>query len=143
MCANALVTVPRILPGITDDLEELVRRGRIDRLEDVRLLTKGGGKYLQHPDRQSRRLGLIAQHHRLQFGQRIRPLVGALKPRPGRRRWVDDLRVALGAEVDLLAPIGLAAGMLEPGSVVAAKVRRIDHLNRELVLLCQRKEAPR
>ena len=52
-------------------------------------------------------------------------------------------RFALGADVDLLAPVGLAAREFEAGAIVAAEMRRVDHLDRELVALRQREESPR
>jgi hypothetical protein len=52
-------------------------------------------------------------------------------------------RLPLRTNVDLLAPVRLAARVLEAGAVVAAEMRRVDHLDRELVWLGQREKATR
>ena len=50
-------------------------------------------------------------------------------------------RRPLGADIDLLAPVGLAAGALGGDAVVSAKMRRVDHLDGQLVGFGQREKA--
>ena len=74
-----------------------------------------------------------------QLGLSGRPQVGSDEPREVGRVGVGD-RVALGADVDLLAPVDLALGALAADARVAAEVRALDVLDRELVGLGQREE---
>ena len=70
--------------------------------------------------------------------QRVRPEVGALQPVVCRAAGHE---VALGADVDLLAPVDAALGELTTGARVAAEVRAARHLDVELVGLGQGEEA--
>ena len=75
-------------------------------------------------------------------GSAARPLVRPLQPRPGRQRGSRRNGGRLGADIDLLAPVALAARMFLTGAVVAAEMRRVDHLDGELVGLRQGEELP-
>ena len=133
--ADTLVTLIRVAAGIADDLQQLVWYRRVDRLEDVVRLVEGCGKGPQHPDRQRSHLGLIVQQHGVQIRQRCRPLVRALQPQPRGRGPIDRQGLTLSANVDLLTPIRLAPRMLKARPVIAAEMRRLDHLDGELVRL--------
>ena len=139
--ADALIALARRAAGVADDLDERVRRRRVDRLEDVLGLFERGGERAQHSDGERGDLILIGEKRRLELRERRRPLVRALQARPGRRLAVEGQRRPFRPDVDLLAPVGLAAGMLEAGAVVAAEMRRVHHFDGELVLLGQREEA--
>jgi hypothetical protein len=73
--------------------------------------------------------------------ERGRPLIGTLETIPGRRVRAGGQRGPFRPNVDLLAPVGLAAGVLVAGAVVAAKMRGVHHFNGELVLLGQGKKS--
>ncbi len=51
--------------------------------------------------------------------------------------------LALGADVELLAQVGLATGDLRRRAVVAAKMRRVEHAHRQLVGLGQGEKCTR
>ena len=69
-------------------------------------------------------------------------MVGPLQARPQRAVSVQRQRFTLGAEIELFTPVGLTTGDLGSGTVVPAKVRRIDHADGGLFVLGQGEELP-
>lgn len=67
-------------------------------------------------------------------------MVRPLQTRSGGCRRIEWQDLLLTANVDLLAPIGLAARVFETSAIVAAEMRRLDHFDGELVALRQSKE---
>jgi hypothetical protein len=82
------------------------------------------GRNLSHRD-------LPAEQSRTKLGQRLRPLIGALQPHPGRGARPPE-RITFAVDVELLTPIGTTSRQLVPSPGVAAKMRRSDHLNVKL-----------
>ena len=77
-----------------------------------------------------------------QLGLSRRPEVRSDQPRVVRRGAVGD-RLALGPDVDLLAPVHPPLGALAAHARVSAEVGAADVLDRELVRFGQREEVPR
>ena len=80
--AHALIALVRRAAGIADDLDERVRRRRVDRRENVFGLFERGGERAQHSDGKRRGLILIGEKRRLELRERGRPLVRTLQARP-------------------------------------------------------------
>ena len=139
--ADTLVAVLGTAARIADDLEQLVGGRRVDRREDVRPLAQRQGQRLGNADAEPGHFLLVAEQCGLQFGKRRGPEIGANEAGPGWGRAVQWARRLLGADVDLLSPVRAAAGVFQPGAVVAAELRRLDHLDLELVRLRQVEEA--
>src|SRR6201987_6569831 len=83
MCANTLAVGSRSTARIANDLDELVRRVPVDRLEEIRTLSEGFGQSAKQSDRDLSHRGLPAEQSRTKLGQRTRPLIEALQPHPG------------------------------------------------------------
>jgi len=141
--ADALVAFVGGASGIADQFDELVGRGRIDRLEYVFRLLQGGSKRAQYANREGGDRGLIAKQSGPQLRQRLGPLVGALQAGPGRGIRRQRERLSFARHVELLAPVWFSPGMFEPCAIVPSKVGRVDHLDREFVFLGQCKKAAR
>ena len=80
--AHALIALARRAAGVTDDLDERVRRWRVNRRENVLGLFKRGGKRAQHSYGERSGLILVGEKGRLELRERRRPLVRTLQARP-------------------------------------------------------------
>ncbi|MCY1293518.1 hypothetical protein D9M70_427790 [compost metagenome] len=143
MGAHPLVAFRLVAAGIADDLQELVGAVAVDRPEDIGLLAERLGENLDQADAEPGDGVYVGEDRRLQLGQGLRELVGADQPLPRRILRLDLKALALGAEIDLFAPVLGAAGIFEPGAIVAAEMRRLAHLDCQLVILRQCEETPR
>ncbi len=70
-------------------------------------------------------------------------MVRALQTGPRGRVLIRVQWLAFGADIKLFTQVWLAAGDLRRGAVVAAKVRRVEHTDRQFVGLGQRKKCAR
>ncbi len=70
-------------------------------------------------------------------------MVGPLQPHPGGVILLRRQPLALGADIELFAPVALAPRMLPADPGIATEMRRIDHFDSGLLSLGQVEETPR
>jgi hypothetical protein len=140
---HALIALVGCATGVTDDLDKRVRGSGVDRREHVLGLLEHRSERSQHPYSEGGALLLVGELCRLELRKRRRPLVRTPQARPRRHSSLERQGRPLRADVDLLAPIRLAARMFETGAVIATEMRRIDHFDGKLVPFGQSEEAPR
>src|ERR1700730_9292932 len=127
MRADTLAVGSRIDARIANDLDVLVRRVPVDRLEEIRTLSERLGQSAKQSDRDLSHRGRPAEQRPTKLGQRSRPFIGALQPHPGWSAGPPE-RHTFAVDVELLAPIGTTSRQLPTSPGVAAKMRRLDHL---------------
>ncbi len=143
MGADALFSLLGRAARVADEFEQLMWRPVIDRGEGIGALVQRQGEGAQQPHQYRRDALLPVQHDGFEIRQRCRPLVRTLETQIGRHalpRWHGDV---LGADIDLLPPVRPAAGEFEAGAVIATEMRRVDHLDGQLLLLRQCEQRPR
>ncbi len=140
--AHALVGDRVRAAGVADDLDVQRRLLVEPRVEVALLLAERGGQCPQDLAADPQRLVLPAQHDLAQLRQRRRPLVGPDQAHPVRVAGALDDGGPLGADVDLLAPVGRAAGVLGAGAGVATELGRVHVLDLQPLLDGQREELP-
>ena len=125
--------------GIPDELDEGGGSVGKRRVEDVGRAVQGCSPLPQQPGADARAPFAPLREHLSQLGLGTGPEVRAFEAHvcgcPGVGHGL-----ALRADVDLLAPVGLACRQLSPGAVVAAEVRALRHLDAQLLLRGQCEE---
>jgi hypothetical protein len=105
----------------------------VERLERIDGLAERQSKGAQDPAEHLHGGGLPASDCHAQFRQGSGPLIRPLQPRPSGRQAIPRQRGALRPDVDLLAPIRPAACAFRGDPVIAADVRRVHHLDCQLL----------
>ena len=143
MRADALCAGGSVPPRIANQFDVLVGLIAIQAIESLLRQRQRQSESAQQPQRHGGHRLLPLQQQRFQRRQRRRPLVWPLQARPARGVVRQRQRRAFGADIELLAPVRLAARELRRRPVVTAKVRRMHHLHRQLVGFRQREKLPR
>lgn len=120
--ADALVGAVARTAGVADQLEVRVGVGAEDRVVEAGRGADGGEQLAQQALGDRAELVDPGERGRAQLGQGGGPLVGALEPPVRRLAGAGYAGRALGADVELVAPVAGAAGALVAGTGVAPEV---------------------
>ena len=130
--------------GVANDLGEHLWIGMHPLVEQVGRLAETESERTQHHVAERRHLVHPCHHRGTQLGQRRGPLVGATQTHPRRVVGLEQRRRAVvRADVDLIAPVGLAARVLHTEPGVALEIRRVGVDDLGAVGVGQGEEPPR
>ena len=119
---HPLVAFGGVTPRVADDFEQIMRIWRVNLLKNVFGLAQGNRKGLDEPDGQIGGGGLVAQNRFFEGGQAVWPLIGTTQTIPRSVGGDVGHYFALGADVDLLAPVTLTTSEFLALAIVAPEM---------------------